>query len=84
MGLGGDVHRERISKLGESKLSGGRFDVRSRFVEAVRAVAAAGLAAVAPAQVIGLGEDQIRPFEVAVFGAEFFVCTGLVCLVSRC
>ena len=38
------------------------------FLEAIRAVAAAGLAAPSPAQVIGLGEDDVRAIVVELAG----------------
>jgi hypothetical protein len=33
-------------------------------------VAAAGVAAIAALEMIGRGEDEIRPFEIIVFGFE--------------
>jgi len=42
---------------------------RSRLCKAVGAMAAARLAAVSAAQMISLGKDKIRAFEVAVFCA---------------
>ena len=38
------------------------------FLEAVGAMAAAGLAAPASAQVVGLGEDDVRTFEIKLAG----------------
>jgi hypothetical protein len=47
-------------------------------LETVGAVAAAGLTAVSPAQVIGLGEDDVWTFVVELVGFGRWGCRGLV------
>jgi hypothetical protein len=47
---------------------GRRFVVQSGFIEAIGAVAAAGLATVSATQVVGLGEDDVGAFIVELAG----------------